>query len=178
MKQQLRSNFKQAKGFTLIELIIVIIILGILAVTAAPKFIDLQGDARKSSLKGLQGAISSSVTVLYAKAALTNKLKTFGDSVEGVDTDYGVPKATAGALQEAAGFTSADFTVVAGTTAAAGTSTTAGTAGTAYVHFAGDTYADVAAITAANCYVLYTSSTDDGSGGYTNAVAAITNSGC
>ena len=50
-------NKKQA-GFTLIELIIVIVILGILAVTAAPKFLDLQGDAKKSTLQGIDGAIA------------------------------------------------------------------------------------------------------------------------
>ncbi|MGL4893853.1 MAG: type II secretion system protein, partial [Shewanella sp.] len=44
---------KKQQGFTLIELVVVIIILGILAVTAAPKFINLQGDARVSALNGL-----------------------------------------------------------------------------------------------------------------------------
>ncbi|ACJ27327.1 MSHA pilin protein MshA [Shewanella piezotolerans WP3] len=44
-------------GFTLIELVVVIIILGILAVTAAPKFINLQGDARVSTLQGMKAAI-------------------------------------------------------------------------------------------------------------------------
>ncbi len=68
MKQQLRSNFKQAKGFTLIELIIVIIILGILAVTAAPKFIDIQGEARESVMKGVEGSIRSAATMAHAKA--------------------------------------------------------------------------------------------------------------
>ena len=43
---------KRSAGFTLIELVIVIIILGILAVTAAPKFLNLQGDAREAPLKG------------------------------------------------------------------------------------------------------------------------------
>jgi len=47
------ANFKQQKGFTLIELIIVIIILGILAVTAAPKFLDISSDANTSALQGL-----------------------------------------------------------------------------------------------------------------------------
>ncbi|HAA96802.1 MAG TPA: type II secretion system protein, partial [Alteromonas macleodii] len=40
------------QGFTLIELIIVIVLLGILAVTAAPKFLNLQDDARDSVLQG------------------------------------------------------------------------------------------------------------------------------
>lgn len=70
MKQQLSSNFKKAKGFTLIELIIVIIILGILAVTAAPKFIDIQGDARKSVRTALVGSIKSALTIGNAKAAI------------------------------------------------------------------------------------------------------------
>jgi MSHA pilin protein MshA len=52
------SNKKQ-QGFTLIELVIVIVILGILAATAAPKFIDLSTDARIATLKGMQGAMSS-----------------------------------------------------------------------------------------------------------------------
>lgn len=54
-------NFKQTKqqGFTLIELIIVIIILGILAVTAAPKFLDIQDDATESTLAGVDGSVRS-----------------------------------------------------------------------------------------------------------------------
>lgn len=46
---------KKQAGFTLIELVIVIIILGILAVTAAPKFLNLQDDARYSAAQGVQG---------------------------------------------------------------------------------------------------------------------------
>ena len=54
------------QGFTLIELIMVIVILGILAATALPKFADLGSDARKSSLKSLQGAINSAVSITKA----------------------------------------------------------------------------------------------------------------
>ncbi|MDP5145309.1 type II secretion system protein [Shewanella sp. ULN5] len=58
------------QGFTLIELVVVIIILGILAVTAAPKFINLQSDAYFSALQGLKAAINGSNTLIYSKAAI------------------------------------------------------------------------------------------------------------
>lgn len=61
---------KRQQGFTLIELVVVIIILGILAVTAAPKFINLQGDARVSALNGLKASIQGANTLVYSKAAL------------------------------------------------------------------------------------------------------------
>ena len=59
---------KMHKGFTLIELIVVIVILGILAVSAAPKFIDLQKDARTAALRGMKGTVNSAIQMLRAKA--------------------------------------------------------------------------------------------------------------
>lgn len=56
------------QGFTLIELIVVIVILGILAVTAAPKFMNLTSDANSAVVKGLAGAIRSASQTIYAKS--------------------------------------------------------------------------------------------------------------
>ncbi|MGC3835883.1 type II secretion system protein [Moritella viscosa] len=61
---------KKQNGFTLIELVIVIIVLGILAATAVPKFINLQDDAKESALKGAEAALHSAANIVFSKAAI------------------------------------------------------------------------------------------------------------
>lgn len=66
---------KRQSGFTLIELVVVIVILGILAATAAPKFMNLQSDARISALNGLKASVKSASAMIYSKAILAGKEK-------------------------------------------------------------------------------------------------------
>ncbi len=67
-------NMKQA-GFTLIELVMVIVILGILAAIAVPKFIDLQSDARTAATQGVAGGVSSAFAINYAAYAVAGTAK-------------------------------------------------------------------------------------------------------
>src|SRR5262249_529425 len=68
---------RMQKGFTLIELVVVIVILGILAAVALPKFIDLTNEALDASTAGVAGAISSSSAINYG-AFVANSSKGVG----------------------------------------------------------------------------------------------------
>ncbi|PMG31844.1 MSHA biogenesis protein MshA [Shewanella sp. 10N.286.52.C2] len=102
---------RKQQGFTLIELVVVIIILGILAVTAAPKFINLQSDARQASLQGVKGAIQGANGLVFARAAIDgHEKKATGDWAAAPENGVDIGAGTGNEVITNYGYIQADIT--------------------------------------------------------------------
>lgn len=74
------KRLKKNKGFTLIELIVVIVILGILALVTVPSYLDISDDAKDGALKGQLGTIRAAIALQYAKNAISGTA-TYPDTI-------------------------------------------------------------------------------------------------
>jgi len=150
---------KKQNGFTLIELVVVIAILGILAAIALPKFVDLTGDARRAKIQAAQGAINAASALAHAKFLASGSAdSTFTAEGVSITTLNGYP--TAATIAAAAGLNISTDTTTGDYTATTPTGTPAVI-----------TISDEPA--RANCTVTYT---EAASGGSPTIVAVV--SGC
>jgi MSHA pilin protein MshA len=147
MKVSIKNNAQG--GFTLIELIVVIVILGILAATALPKFANLGGDARLASIQAAKGSLAATASMVHGKYLVAGtKPTTLTLEGQTVDIVEAYPKANDN-FAKAAGLYD-DYTVIQPSTT--GGATTPGT-GADEIAFVPKSVAGTK--TAATCYVIY-----------------------
>ena len=163
-----KMNKKQA-GFTLIELVMVIVILGILSAFALPRFADLTGNARAASIDGLAGALKSAAAIAHAQQIADGSAAGVSVTLEGAAITMidGYPTANAAGITLAANVDTAnDYAVTAG---GAGVNTT--------ITYTVLGYDDGGAppVPVANCNVVYTSADTANSNIYT---VVATTTGC
>ena len=92
----MRPYMNNERGFTLIELVIIIVVLGILAAVAIPRYQDITGEAREASARAALGSMRSGITIFYANQAVTTGTATWPTLAEletvGTVMEHGIPK--------------------------------------------------------------------------------------
>jgi MSHA pilin protein MshA len=136
-------RIRMDRGFTLIELVIVMAIVGLLAIAVLPRFVNLAGDARGARINGALGSVQSAAMISHGTAlarSLGNGATVVAAEGGNVTIINGYPTANAAGILFAAQINAADFTITGGG---------AGTGATITVQATG-------AVTLANCQFTYT----------------------
>ncbi len=135
---------RRQAGFTMVELIVVILILGILAAVAVPRFISMGADARAAKLQAILGSVRSATQIVHSAALVrsldqqTTASNLTMDSGATVQINYGYPTGTVAGIVSAAGLVAANDGVTLSADAAAGSAYTIsinGASGTCQVSY-------------------------------------------
>lgn len=143
------KRLKNEAGFTMIELVVVIVILGILAAFAVPKFADLRTEARTAAVNGMAAGVRSAVAISMAKyQAVGNTTATTVDLGPGTDPNVaagtGIPTSDAGGIDVAvADYSGFTFTTGAATSTFWPTNGGSATCGVTYTEATGAASVDV-----------------------------------